>query len=446
MRSISCSFVILAAFVLPISAVAAQQQLSAHASRILEQEHTVGWDLESANKTPITIGPDSRNDRRAMLVQCETVLEKDRRSVEQQFGYEAAVDKAASLLASSVDLLGKVRRGQREMGDLQQITARFEYDYTGSGRTLYCFLSKALLLAGGASAPVQVTVANPPPQSSELRDATRLAAIEASQAEWRAFSERYPAVPTWTATEVHQYRLFMGTNALAIINRYKSNMAKEDYDAIVRLGIEMRDQGRAGCPACKVEYPVKQLVAGLDTPSASFQAQYRAAQDNYASNAELESTMQQLANKANNPSGTTMGAFAGALTNAGKPSLIHNRANDATACIRVEPTGAQMEWGIEGRYRLRNSCSYPISASWCANTDECGGNRGNMWTIAPGKDWPIYFADVANPNIQVGACKAGDARQPPLGQQGVERTGFNAGRDTPAPAPGVSLLTRHRCD
>ncbi len=135
-----------------------------------------------------------------------------------------------------------------------------------------------------------------------------------------------------------------------------------------------------------------------------------------------------------------------ARSDGGRSRLVHNRANDATACIRVEPTGVQQEWGIEGRYRLRNTCGYPISASWCANGAECALGRGNLWTIRAGGEWPIFFADPTRPHIQVGACKAGEARQPPLGQQNVEQAGFSEDRDLPAPAPGVSLLMNHRCD
>lgn len=390
-----------------------------------------------------------RRDHRAILRQCENLLDAS-------FAHHVSAGQDFSAAASSADYplsiaAGKLYRARRsgnskELDDelrSMEVWAR-NNPYIGNQLNLCFHRAAKSLVTGGAAPTVVATSASPLP--AVLSGAQRRAAIERFNAEFLAFRERYPIVTAWTDAEKDQYRVFMGTNALAMLDRYKANMTKEEYDTIAKPGIELRDMGRAGCPACKVEYPLRKMVAGLDTPSASFQPQYKAAQENYASNAELESTMQQLANKASNPSGTITGAFAGALTNAGKPALVHNRANDATACIRVEPTGAQMEWGIEGRYRLRNNCGYPIAASWCANAQECGAGRGNLWTIAPGKDWPIYFADVANPNIQVGACKAGDARQPPLGQQGVERTGFNAGRDTPAPAPGVSLLTRHRCD
>lgn len=321
---------------------------------------------------------------------------------------------------------------------------RYRMDDANRGVDTTRTLSRTGALAGCSGGAAELTVPRPPvtPTQSQLSDETRLAATNAFRAEFKALREKYPAVGGWSEAENNQYRIFMGTRALEILDRHKVGMEKSVYDTIAKPAIEMRDQGRAACPACKVEYPATIRVPGLDTPSASFEPQYKAAQNLYASNQELERAQQRGAYNANNPSGSLFGALA----NAGKPSLIHNRANDATACIRVEPTGAQMEWGIEGRYRLRNNCSYPISASWCANSAECGAGRGNLWTIGSGKDWPIYFADLTNPNIQVGACKAGTAREPPLGQQNVERTGFNAARDQPAPAPGISLLPNHRCE
>lgn len=127
--------------------------------------------------------------------------------------------------------------------------------------------------------------------------------------------------------------------------------------------------------------------------------------------------------------------------------VVHNRANDATACLKVEPTGVVSEWGIEGRFRLVNTCSHPVEASWCANTAECSEGRGSTWTIRPRGDYPIFFADADNPTIGVGACKAGDAKQPPLGEQReVARTGFSEARDLPQQAKGVTLLQTHRCE
>lgn len=130
-----------------------------------------------------------------------------------------------------------------------------------------------------------------------------------------------------------------------------------------------------------------------------------------------------------------------------KSRVVHNRANDATACLKVEPTGVISEWGIEGRFRLINSCGYPVEASWCANNTECSTGRGSTWTIRGGGNYPIFFADADNPNIAVGGCKAGEAKQPPLGEQpGINRTGFSEARDMPQAAAGVTLMTNHRCE
>lgn len=125
---------------------------------------------------------------------------------------------------------------------------------------------------------------------------------------------------------------------------------------------------------------------------------------------------------------------------------VHNQANDATGCLKVIPTGVVSEWGIEGRYRLLNTCSYPVEAAWCSSTAECDGGRGNLWTIRPSGGYPIFGGDPDNPDIRVGGCKGGDAKAPPLGQQDVERTGFSEARAMPVPAPGVSLLSNHRCE
>lgn len=130
-----------------------------------------------------------------------------------------------------------------------------------------------------------------------------------------------------------------------------------------------------------------------------------------------------------------------------KSRIVHNRANDATACLKVEPTGVISEWGIEGRFRLINSCGYPVEASWCANNAECSTGRGSTWTIRGGGNYPIFFADADNPNIAVGGCKAGEAKQPPLGEQpGINRTGFSEARDMPQAAAGVTLMPNHRCE
>lgn len=132
---------------------------------------------------------------------------------------------------------------------------------------------------------------------------------------------------------------------------------------------------------------------------------------------------------------------------AGKSRLMHNSLNDATSCLKVEPTGVRVEWGIEGRFRLINTCGFPVAASWCANVQECGQGRGNLWTLPPGKDWPIFFADPGNPSIQVGGCRAGQAKRPLPSDAEINRQGgVSEARSPPVPAPGVSLLTSHRCE
>ncbi len=130
-----------------------------------------------------------------------------------------------------------------------------------------------------------------------------------------------------------------------------------------------------------------------------------------------------------------------------KKRRMHNSLNDATSCIRVLPTGVRYEWGIEGRFRLLNTCGYPVSVSWCANKDECENNRGGLWNIYPGRSWPIYGGDATNPYIQLGACKEGDAKQPLPPDADISKAGgISEARQLPVPSPGVGLLPSHRCD
>lgn len=131
-----------------------------------------------------------------------------------------------------------------------------------------------------------------------------------------------------------------------------------------------------------------------------------------------------------------------------KQRKMHNRLNDATACLKVEPTGARQEWGIEGRYRLVNTCGYPVEASWCANKTECDTGRGNLWTIPPNNNWPIFFAGAGGPlDIKVGGCKAGDAKQPlPSDAEIAQAGGINESHQQPTPYPGVSVMPSHRCE
>ncbi len=104
----------------------------------------------------------------------------------------------------------------------------------------------------------------------------------------------------------------------------------------------------------------------------------------------------------------------------------------------------RQEWGIEGRYRLVNTCGYPVEASWCANKTECDTGRGNLWSILPNNSWPIFFAGA---EIKVGGCKAGDAKQPlPSDADIAQAGGINESHQQPMPYPGVSVMPGHRCE
>lgn len=130
-----------------------------------------------------------------------------------------------------------------------------------------------------------------------------------------------------------------------------------------------------------------------------------------------------------------------------KTRKLHNRENDATDCIKVEPTGVREEWGMEGKFRLRNICSYPVEASWCANAAECTTGRGNTWKIPASKTWPIFFADPASPYVGVGACRTGaDAKPLPSDAAIAAAGGVNVSHKPPAPAPGVQTMPNHRCE
>ena len=319
----------------------AQSTLGPNARRVLEY-----W---GSHEDPAYV-----RDATPVLLRCEGEIGGYFGSQSQNSNPASVPHAPATFLNDAVLALRDARSGNFE--PIERHLDKAESDHQSSGGHIatqmrLCFHRQVKAsLSGAAPSASQSAIRPSAPVAaspSPVSDAARADAMAAFRAEWRAFRERHPIVRTWTEAEISQYQLFMGTNSLAILNRHKTNMAKEDYDAIAKPGIEMRDQGRARCPACKVEYPVKQSVAGLDTPSVSFQTQYRAAQDLYVSHEENERTRRRMADDA---SGASNGLF-GALANIGKPSLIHNRANDATACIRVEPTGAQMEWGIEGRYR-----------------------------------------------------------------------------------------------
>jgi hypothetical protein len=127
---------------------------------------------------------------------------------------------------------------------------------------------------------------------------------------------------------------------------------------------------------------------------------------------------------------------------------VNNHADDATDCLSVVKTGTKVEWGTNGKFKLINTCSYPVEAAWCANTKDCESHVGNLWTIGAGRDYPIFFADESAPDIRVGACRIQSQR---TSKVDVVADGRGAGQiDTshkpPQPAPGVSIMQDHTCD
>jgi hypothetical protein len=132
----------------------------------------------------------------------------------------------------------------------------------------------------------------------------------------------------------------------------------------------------------------------------------------------------------------------------GGTQKLHNHANDATSCLSVVATGTKVEWGASGKFKLVNTCGYPVAASWCANTRDCDSGIGNLWTIGAGKDYPIFFADPAHPDIRVGACRTGAQATNKVdvvaNNNGVSMV--DTAHDPPQPASGVSIMPGHKCD
>ncbi len=130
-----------------------------------------------------------------------------------------------------------------------------------------------------------------------------------------------------------------------------------------------------------------------------------------------------------------------------KKTKLHRNANDATQCLQVERTGTQVEWGIEGRFRIVNRCNYQVEASWCANTSECTQGFGSTWKLDPGFDWPIYFSDPDSPFIRVGGCRTEANRIPLPSDAALRQPGaVNTRHNDPLVTPGVGRMQGHICE
>lgn len=148
-----------------------------------------------------------------------------------------------------------------------------------------------------------------------------------------------------------------------------------------------------------------------------------------------------------NPASKKDQAAANANYNATKTRKLHNRLNDVTPCLAVDPTGVREEWGMEGRFRIRNTCSFPVEASWCANKKECESGHGSLWKLPPKATWPIFFADVANPMIGIGGCRTDETKRPLPSDAAINAAGgINTSHKQPMPYPGVAIMPGHRCD
>jgi len=148
--------------------------------------------------------------------------------------------------------------------------------------------------------------------------------------------------------------------------------------------------------------------------------------------------------QANNLAESRGAALARAFDLRQRTSAVHNGANDATECVRVEVTGTRVEWGSTGKMRMVNTCSYPVAVLWCANTQQCETTPGNLQTINAGQEWPIFFSDPENPDVRLGACRIGAQAVAAVGPNGT----FTSDHRDPAPgAPaGVRAWTRNTCD
>lgn len=123
---------------------------------------------------------------------------------------------------------------------------------------------------------------------------------------------------------------------------------------------------------------------------------------------------------------------------------LHFAANDMTQCMKVVPTGTRLEWGTSGKFKMINTCSDTVNVSWCANRAECDGDHGNLWTLRPGMEWPIFFADPADPYIRVGACRNMGKPVPPDAQL-ARQGGVSTRHNDPPVAPGVGIMPNHKC-
>lgn len=148
-----------------------------------------------------------------------------------------------------------------------------------------------------------------------------------------------------------------------------------------------------------------------------------------------------------NPASKKDQAAANANYKSTKTRKLHNRLNDVTPCLAVDPTGVREEWGMEGRFRIRNTCSFPVEASWCANKKECESGHGSLWKLPPKGTWPIFFADVGNPTIGIGGCRTEETKRPLPSDGAIAAAGgINTRHKQPMPYPGVGIMPNHRCD
>ena len=84
-----------------------------------------------------------------------------------------------------------------------------------------------------------------------------------------------------------------------------------------------------------------------------------------------------------------------------------------------------------------------------AHCQEVGvGERHDFVVRSGGKDYPIFFADPAHPDIRVGACRTGAQATNKVdvvaNNNGVSMV--DTAHDPPQPSPGVSIMQGHKCD
>lgn len=83
-----------------------------------------------------------------------------------------------------------------------------------------------------------------------------------------------------------------------------------------------------------------------------------------------------------------------------KSRIIARDGRHAMACVKLVDLASGNSSVSGGGRVLSNQCSGPVEVAWCSMSGECQRNAGNMWTIQPGRSWPVDREH----EIRWGAC------------------------------------------